>query len=160
MNASLPVFGIAEFLAHAVAIEADAVDRYRALATIMREKGNEAAARLFAELEKAETDHLVEIERKAAELGVRDLAPGEFRWRGGGSPECIPLHGGHAKLSTIDALKLVLAAEKKAFAFFESAALSASPTAVKAMARKMAAEEAGHVAIIAERLAKGLVAGG
>ena len=159
MNASLPVFGIEEFLAHAVAIEADPVDRYRTLAATMCEKGNEAAARLFAELEKAETEHLVEIERRA-ELGVRDLAPGEFRWRGGGSPECLPLHGGHAKLSTIDALKLVLAAEKKAFAFFESAAMSASPTAVKAMARKMAAEEAGHVAIIAERLAKGLVAGG
>lgn len=160
MNASLPVFGIEEFLAHAVAIEADAVDRYRTLAATMREKGNEAAARLFAELEKAETEHLVEIERRAAELGVRDLAPGEFRWRGGGSPERFPLHCGHAKLSTIDALKLVLAAEKSAFAFFESAAMSASSATVKAVARKMAAEEAGHVAIIAERLAKGLVASG
>lgn len=160
MNASLPVFGIEEFLAHAVAIEADAVDRYRVLAMTMREKGNDAAAWLFAELEKAETDHLVEIERRAAELGVRDLAPGEFRWRGGESPERFPLHCGNAKLSTIEALKLVLAAEKSAFAFFESAAMSASPTAVKAMARKMAAEEAGHIAIIADRLAKGLVAGG
>jgi rubrerythrin len=150
----MKAFTIGEFLAHALAIEVDAVACYQELARRMWARRNPGTAALFEEMAKAEEKHLVQIQKRTAAYALPDLAPSEYRWRGPGSPEAAPIADVDEWMTRHRALKLALAGEERARDFFAEVAESESPPEVRALARELRDEEAEHVRYVAAMLAR------
>lgn len=138
--------------AHAIAIEREAAERYSQLAERMDDEGREELARIFAELARMEAGHLETLQLRTEGLDLPAVRDGEYRWLPGAAPESAPLDLVLRVLTPRGALAIALAAERRAQAFFERIFWSAADPALRALAREMAAEERGHVALISRLL--------
>ena len=136
----------AERYVHAIAIESEAARRYAELAQAMAARGDFAVAALFSMLGLLEGRHLDELRRRSAGLALPALNA-DYTWGDGEPPENVEVEA-HAPLTQERALGLALEAEKRARAFFENASRVCEDPDTSALAREMAAEEAGHVALI------------
>ncbi len=143
----------AELYVHAIAIEREAAERYAELAERMADLDNHAVAALFRFLSRAEARHLAELRRRTEGVLLPELCA-DYSWLHEGPPETVARELVFRLMTQRDALKIALQAEKRACAFFEHEARSATDPAVRALAREMAAEEAGHVALIERMLAR------
>ena len=137
-----------ELYAHAIAIEREAAERYAEFSQRMDDLGNEALAALFGTLARLETQHLMALERKTDGVALPALGPAGFRWLEAGAPETAARELVYRLMTPHAALEIALAAEKRAQAFFEHVLVSAEDPALRALAREMAAEESGHVAML------------
>ena len=135
-----------ELLAHAIAIEREAAERYAELGERMGDLGNDLVAELFLRLARLEKDHEQELLQRAAGLNLPALSRGEYAWLDDGSPERAPHDLVLNLLTPRSALQIALQAEERAAAFFESARKQAADPALAAMAAEMAAEEGVHIA--------------
>ena len=79
--------GVAALYAHALAIEREAAARYGEFAARMADEGNEAVARLFAELAGFEGEHASALERECDGMALPAIAPAEYAWLDAGAPE-------------------------------------------------------------------------
>ncbi|HET7197103.1 MAG TPA: ferritin family protein [Burkholderiales bacterium] len=141
----------AELYAHAIAIEREAAGRYSELAERMDDEGREELARVFGELARMEAEHLETLERRTQGIALPAIAPGEYQWLGE-APETAARDLVFRLMTPRQALAMALAAEQRAEAFFEHLCWSAPDPALRSLAREMAAEESGHVALIARLL--------
>lgn len=148
------VTSVAELLAAAYRIEADAVERYTMLADSMQTHNNLELARLFRELADIEGIHAREIQRRAADLDVTADAGRLWRLQRDASPEEAELDAAHYLMTPWQALQMALAAEQRALEFFSSVSDSAQDPHLRAMAAQFAEEEAGHVELVRRLLAK------
>ena len=76
MNYSLP-----EFLAHAIALEREAQERYHELADMMEAHLNLDTAKVFRDMVHFSKLHGDEIAERAKDVPLRKLNSWEFRWR-------------------------------------------------------------------------------
>ena len=143
-----------ELYAHALAIEIEAEDTYALLADQMDVHNNRELAALFRKLSVIEGKHAKEIEERAKDIVLPDIAPWEYQWQSPASPEAADVDDVHYLMTPHHALMMALAAEKRAQAFFEDLARSASDPEVKAMAEEFAAEEREHVRLVEDLLAR------
>jgi len=143
-----------DFLAHALAIEREAADRYREFAQQMQDHGNGDAARLFERLAAREAEHAQRIERRAAENAVALPPLRDYAWFGAAAPESAAHEFVFQLMTAADALRIALAAERRAQAFFERVGALAGDPEVSALASEFAVDEAEHVAAIAGAIAK------
>lgn len=140
------------FLAHAIAIEVEASERYRELAEQMRAHRNTACATLFDRLASLEQKH---AERLKGETGGRTLPkiePWDYQWEGAEAPETISFGGNHYLMTPRQALELALLNEERAQAFFVGISKRALKSDVQALARRFAEEEREHVELISKWL--------
>lgn len=137
---------LTEFLAHAVALEQEAVERYEELAGAMRTHNNLAAAELFDRLAQASSLHAGEVARRARELGgeVVPLKPWQYTWPERDSPEAADLDQSHYLMTPHHVLRMALAAEQGARQFYAGIARDSADPQVRELAKTFAAEEAGH----------------
>lgn len=142
----------AHLLAHALTIEIEAEDRYRVLADQMEMHNNLELAALFEKLSVIEGKHAAQIAEQAKGMELPDLKPWEYDWQDGDSPEATDPTDLHYKMTAHHALLLALAAEERAFAFFDAAARDAEDPEVKAMAEEFAEEEREHVELVKDLL--------
>lgn len=143
------------FLAHALAIESEAAERYRDLAEQMRAHHNVPVATLFATLADLEEAHATELRRVAAARGpLPRLAPWEYEWVDPESPESVPFDAAHYLMTPHQALQLALVNERRAKAFFDAAAAGTNDDGLRRMALEMAGEEAQHIAHVEQELAR------
>jgi len=143
---------VEELMAHAHAIEAEAEARYRELAIQMDLHNNPEVAALFRKLEKFEGQHANEIDSRAAGMSLPALEAWEFKWPDAEAPELVDPLSMHYLMSPRMALAHALEAERRAVDFFGKLAGAASDPAISDMARRFAAEEKAHVAMIEEML--------
>jgi rubrerythrin len=135
-----------EFLAHALAIEAEAAERYRQLAKLMQAHHSRDVAECFLRLAQMEGEHHDSVRARAAGRALPALASTEYRWIDPQSPESAPLDPAHQPKTPRDALQIALANEERAWRFFER--IVASPGyghEVRAMAKEFAAQEEEHM---------------
>jgi len=151
--AALAIADLPTFLAHALAIEEEAVLRYRDLSAQMAAHNNLATAALFQKLAAAETAHAAEIYQRAKGMMLPSIAPWDYRWRDPESPESVPYAGAHYRMTPRHALLMALEAEKRARDFFEGVAAE-GVAAIAPLAREFAAEEVEHVARVEAALAR------
>lgn len=144
----------AELLAHAHAIEIDALERYLMLGDQMEMANNHELAELFRELASHEEKHAAEILDRAGSTELPRLKPSEFKWQGTESPESAALDDAHYKMTPWHALQMALAAEKRAFGFFDHVVKTANDPALKAWAQEFREEEAEHVELVEKLLAR------
>lgn len=149
------ISNVADLLAIAYRIEADAVERYGLLADQMETHNNPELVKVFRDLARTEGLHAEEIRRLAGDTDLtgRDDVLRAI-WRKGESPEEVDLGAAHYLMTPWHALQLSLAGEKRALAFFTSIAKTAKDAKVREMAAGFAEEEAVHVNIVHRLLRK------
>jgi rubrerythrin len=152
MKPARPIRSTEELLAHAIAIEREAAERYAELGERMHDLGNDLVAELFLRLADMEEKHQNELEARARDLELPKLAPAEYAWFGSHAPESAPHDLVLASLTPHSALQVALEAEERALAFFEAARKQATDPGVAAMATEMAAEEGVHIAWVKSAL--------
>ena len=134
-----------DLLAHALAMESEACERYGQLADQMEICNNALVARLFRRLESIERAHVQEIEGICKNFTLPRLAPWEYAWQDRESPETIDIGSVSYQMSPRDAVSLAIDHERRAADFYLGVADSTDDAAVQRLARQFADEELEHV---------------
>ena len=143
-----------ELMQQALAIEREAVARYHELADMMATHNNREVAELFARMAEIESRHVQQI---LAEMGwAEDTIAPRFGglWTSPEAPETVPIEEMHYLMHPWHALQLALAAEQRAEVFFAELARNADSDTVRRAAEQMRDEEAEHVELVRQWLAK------
>lgn len=147
MDYSLPVF-----LAHAIALEEEAAERYLELADMMEAHRNDPVAALFRDMVRYSRMHYDSIVERAQSESLPELYPRDFRW------SAPPETGGEEAFDyTLDAYNALLYArgnEQRAHDYYAGVGRHSIDKEVKRLAEEFAAEEAEHVAALDEWLAR------
>ena len=136
---------VADLLAHALAMETEAAERYGELADQMQTHRKTAVAAIFRRLEVAEKKHLVELTQLCQGVALPHYAPWDFSWRNSEGPETIDSGRVHYQLSVREAVLLALEHERRATQFYADIADTAQAADVVALAREFADEEREHI---------------
>lgn len=142
----------AELYAHAIAMEREAAARYAEFAQRMADEGRDELAGLFSQLQRAETEHLLALERRTDGIALPLLDRDRYRWLYTGAPETPARELVFRLMTPRQALAIALHAEQRAHAFFEHVYWVAQDPALRALAREMMAEEREHAALLARAL--------
>ncbi|MBI3368955.1 MAG: ferritin family protein [Burkholderiales bacterium] len=143
-----------DFMAQALAMEREAVERYTDFADAMQAHNNPEVAALFRTMAGYEAKHAEQIK---AQMGWREdpVVPRQsVAWTGFDAPEAAPIDEVHYLMQPWHALQLALAAERRAEAFFAELARLATSEPVRRAALELQAEEAEHAALVQAWLAK------
>lgn len=140
------VASLRDLYAIAYQIEADAVARYEMLAAQMETHNNPELAYVFRDLARAEGIHAAEIERLAGGgQEIREHALTVAKWQRTESPEAVDLAEAHYLMTRADALRMALAGEERALAYYQNLLQTATDPEMKKLAAHFAEEEAEHV---------------
>ncbi len=133
------------FLAHACALEESAATRFADLSEAMKTYGNTDVADFFGKMAEFSRLHLADARKRSGFRTLPDLAPEDFQWPDGESPEAASMEGSHYMMTVEYALELALDSEKRGHAFYADVAATTTDPEVRMMAEEFAAEEAEHV---------------
>ncbi|MDH3453370.1 MAG: ferritin family protein [Gammaproteobacteria bacterium] len=147
-------YTVAELLAHSLAIEAEAEERYTMLAEQMEVHNNDEVAQLFRRLAEIEGKHIAKVKAMSGIEPIPHIAPWDLRWQGKNSPEAPEFEDVHYLMTPHHALELALQGECYAAEFFADVAASARDETVRQMAAELAEEEREHVALVEKWLAR------
>ena len=147
MEMSLP-----EFLAHAIALEHEAAERYLELADMMESYRNDEVAAAFRDMVRYSRLHHESIVARAHGLELPALRSWQYRWRH--PPEVGGEEAFDPALSTYEALRYARENEFRAQSFYAQAAQAAGDAEVRRLATEFAAEEAEHVQALDDWLAR------
>lgn len=147
MNA-IDMLELPGFLAYALAIENEAVERYTTFAGQMDVTNNPEVAGLFREMARLERLHAREIEARIGDQPLPVGAPWDFDWPHGEPPEAVDFSDTHYLMTPYQALTLMLEAERRAVGFFETVEDTTADEEVRGMAAELAAEEREHVELV------------
>ncbi len=139
-------YTLPEFLAHAIALEAEAAERYLELADMMEAHRNDAVSALFRDMVRYSRLHHDSIVERASGVVLPRIAPFQYRWtqppEAGGDEAFDPL------LNAYDALRYAHENEVRAMQYYTEVGLHTSDPEVKRLASEFAAEETEHVEAI------------
>jgi rubrerythrin len=133
------------FLAHAIKLERDAARRFEDLMHSMQTIENRELEGLFRTLAAFSRLHVDEALARGGFRIVPTLAPQEFQWPDGVTPEAAGWQGVDGALDELGALELALAGERSGHAYYCGVAAQATDPEVGILAARFAEEEAAHV---------------
>jgi ferredoxin/rubrerythrin len=143
-----------ELFAYAVKVEEDAALHFEALSKEMVACGNTAVGELFAQLGAYSRLHLKKAQERAGSLDVTGLMPPYYVWPDYRTPERTTLWAGDPALSRLDALKAALIGERRGYEFYYAVAGTSNDPEVCAMAKEFYLEEAEHVRLLEDWIAR------
>ena len=142
-------YTLPEFLAHALALEHEAAERYRELAELMSAHGNREVWALFRDMVHFSTLHHDDIQRRVGDIELPRLQRSDYRW----TPEA-GLEASYEQLSDpFRALQYARENEVRAMEYYSSVGQSATDPDVRRLAAEFAGEEADHVDALDDWLA-------
>lgn len=144
---------VEHFLAHAVQLERDAARRYEELAAAMSTEGNRELGVFFTRMAHYSRLHLADAMARGGFRTLTPLAPHEYEWPEGTSPETADWAGVDAQMGAREALQLALDGERRGFAYYAGIAASSPDAELRGIARQFADEEAEHVRELEKLLA-------
>jgi rubrerythrin len=133
------------FLAHAVQLEREAARRYEELSAAMGTEGNQDLKVFFARMAHYSRLHLADALARGGFRELPDMAPGEFTWPEGTSPETAGWIGVDAHMDRQAALQLALEGERSGHAYYAGVASATLDAELRRIAAEFAEEEADHV---------------
>lgn len=137
---------IALFLAHAVALETEAGERYEELADVMDVHNNAEIAALFRQMSEFSRLHAAQVrERANPHQPLPRLKSWEYRWDAPEPPESGDNADTHYLMAPYHALLFALSNERRGWEYYNGVATASRDAEVRAMAAEFAAEEAEHV---------------
>lgn len=146
------IASVEELLAHAYLIEIDAHERYEMLADQMEVHNNPELAELFRKLAQHEQHHAEEILAQAGERELPRLSVSEQKWGETEGPEAAALDEAHYLMTPWHALQMALAAEERAYYFFDRIVGATDDPETKKWAMEFREEEAEHIRLVKELL--------
>lgn len=138
MNYTLP-----EFLAHAIALEYEAAERYLELADMMEAHRNDDVSALFRDMVRYSRMHHDSIVERAGDLALPRIGSWQYRWSQ--PPEAGGEEAFDPSLNAYDALRYARENEVRAMQYYSEVGLHSSDVEVKRLAAEFAAEETEHV---------------
>ena len=147
-------FDVASFLAHALAFENEAAERYDELADTMDVHNNQEVAQLFRRMAGFSRMHADAVKGRASTVALPHFKPWEFQWKDGEGPEVTPVDRTHYLMTPFHCLQLALHNEERGRDFYQEVADSSSDAEVKRLAKQMADEEQEHVLVLQQWLAR------
>lgn len=148
------VGSVGTLYAHAMAIEREAVVRYREFSAHMADHGNDTVAELFRNLADFGIEHAYHLAKAAAGMALPKLPAAQYSWfdQGAVVPEA---HAFVLRMLTPRlVLEIALRAEERAKAFFDRVADAASDAGIRAVALDLARDKQAHIAWVNEALAR------
>lgn len=142
------------FLAHALVVESEAAQRLEELAEAMTAHNNLDVAALFRKLAEFGRQHADEVRELMVNVPPVRIAPWEYDWGGGESPEAAAGEDAHYLMTRAHALQMALRSEQAAHDYYARVAGNATHRDVERCAAGFAAEEAQHVAWVKEWIAR------
>ena len=139
-------FALPEFLAHAVALEQEAAERYLELADMMEAHRNDAVSSVFRSMTRFSQMHCDSIRLRVGSIELPKLKSWEYRWSS--PPEVGGEEGFDYMIEPYNALKYARANEVRAMEFYRAAGEGSSDAEVRRLAIEFASEEAEHVAAL------------
>jgi rubrerythrin len=139
-------YALPEFLAHAVALEQEAADRYLELADMMEAHRNDAVSSVFRDMTRFSEMHRDEIKARVASIELPQLKSWEYRWRS--PPEVGGEEGFDYLMEPYHALKYARENELRAMQYYRDVERAAADAEVKRLAGAFADEESEHVAAL------------
>ena len=152
VDTTSPIASLPEFLAHAILLERESVERYEELADSMETHNNPEVARLFRKLARFGELHAHEVEQHAAGMELPQIPPWDFKWSTPEAPESGTMEGVHYLMGTREALEFALHNETMGRDFYAHVAETSPDPEVRRLAGEFADEESEHVAILMEWL--------
>ncbi len=145
-------YTLPEFLAHAVALEHEAAERYLELADMMEAHRNDAVATIFRDMNRFSLMHHDEVKARVGSLALPRLKSWQYRWTA--PPEMGGDEAFDYMLEPYNALRYARENEVRAMEYYRSVAAEAADAEVKRLATEFAAEESEHVAALDKWLAQ------
>ena len=142
------ISSVAEFLAHALEMEAESAERYRELADNMEVHNNPEVAALFRRLAVEGDTHVEQVMRHVATIELPNIAPWAFKWSSPDGPESAAMDDIHYLMNRRQALELALHNEVRGLDFYTQVANRSANAEVRQLAGDMAREEEAHVAML------------
>jgi rubrerythrin len=139
-------YALPEFLAHAVALEQEAADRYLELADMMEAHRNDAVSAVFRSMTRFSQMHCDTIKVRVGTIELPQLKSWEYRWRS--PPEVGGEEGFDYMIEPYNALKYARANELRAMQYYRSVAEESADAEVRRLAAEFAYEETEHVAAL------------
>ncbi len=132
------------FLAHAIQLEKESAKRYAELAEAMQKLGNTEVAEFFRQMSHFSRLHQKEAMERGGFHDLPDLAPADYQWPDGASPEAAwaPVDPG---IDVLGAMRLAMQGEQRSHAYYQKIADETGNAEVQEMASEFASEEAEHV---------------
>lgn len=153
-NKTVVINDIGELLAHSLALELEAVERYGELAQLMEVHNNLEVAKLFKKMSEIEKMHVEQILQMVSKHNMEDLPKSEWKWVSAEGPETIDPGELHYLMTSHQALELALINEQRAYEYYQQVADNTSDEETCSLASELATEEEEHVALIKEWMAK------
>jgi rubrerythrin len=147
MNYTLP-----EFLAHAIALEHEAAERYLELADMMEAHRNDEVSALFRDMVRFSRMHHDSIVERAQGVALPALRSWQYRWTH--PPEAGGDEAFDATLDAYSALRYARENEVRALDYYSTVGMQSSDDEVKRLATEFAAEETEHVEALDDWLAR------
>ena len=147
MNYTLP-----EFLAHAIALEREAAERYLELADMMEAHRNDEVSSLFRDMVRYSRLHHDSIVERARGVALPTLRSWQYRWRE--PPEAGGDEAFDPGLKAYDALRYARENEVRAMDYYADVGQHTADEEVKRLAAEFAAEETEHVQALEDWLAR------
>lgn len=148
------VGSVGALYAHAMAIEREAVVRYREFAAHMADYGNDTIADLFRNLADFGIVHAYHLAKAAAGMALPQLAAAQYSWL----DRDVAVPAAHAfvlrMLTPRLVLEIALRAEERAKAFFDKVVDAAGDAGIRGVALDLARDKQAHIAWVNEALAR------
>lgn len=145
-------YTLPEFLAHAVALEEEAAERYLELADMMEAHRNDAVSSVFRDMVRYSEMHRDEIKARVGAIALPKLKSWQYRWSS--PPEVGGEEGFDYMIEPYHALKYARGNEVRAMEYYRTVAGQATDPEVRRLATDFAGEEAAHVAALDHWLAR------
>lgn len=152
--ASAVTASVQELMIHAYAMENEAAERYAEFADAMEVHNNAEVAELFRKMARIENLHAQQIRERMGWHAVPAPAAGAYSWEGLEGPETADHGDLHYLMTPHHALQIARINEERARLFYAALAAQATSDEVRAAAEEMCEEEAEHVRLIDEWLAR------
>lgn len=145
-------YTLPEFLAHAIALEHEAAERYLELADMMEAHRNDGVSALFRDMVRYSRMHRDSIIERAQGVTLPTLRSWQYRWKL--PPEAGGEEAFDPQLEVYPALRYALQNELRALDYYSSVGEQTSDAEVARLAAEFAAEESGHVQALEDWLAR------
>ena len=145
-------YTLPEFLAHAIALESEAAERYLELADMMEAHRNDEVSALFRDMVRFSQMHRDEIKARVGSIELPQLRSWEYRWRA--PPEVGGDEAFDYMLEQYHSLQYARGNEVRAMEYYRSVAMLATDADIKRLSTEFANEEAEHVAALDKWIAR------
>ena len=145
-------YTLPEFLAHALALEQEAAERYLELADMMESYRNDPVSSVFRDMHRFSLMHRDEIQKRVGGIELPQLRSWQYRWRS--PPEVGGEEAFDHTLAPYRALKYARENELRAMEYYRSVASAAQDAELARLAKEFADEETEHVAALDKWIAQ------